>query len=330
MKKRVLALLSGGILAAASLFMQMPVTAEAVTQKECDFLTEPHIKSYELASIDGQLTVTIDFESEDSNARLLVCAVEKKLEKVKDEYELYPNYHSVWEWVTEGAHDELKLEITGSGTYTFTGLTDGKTYYIYASLIDHHGQPANEDSGEHYDMYLGSSKPDGTSTGKEPSDSDSSSCAPSDGDSKEETVSYEDEVADRIQTAPSGSTIAMEKGITTLSNSTMKELLAKGDVSLKLEFTYEGKEYVIIIPAGKALDNDIPYYGPLYLAQHFGNKAGSNASAASGTGDTYEVKSGDCLSKIAAANNMTLKQLLEKNPQIKDPNKITAGQKINR
>ncbi len=27
--------------------------------------------------------------------------------------------------------------------------------------------------------------------------------------------------------------------------------------------------------AGEALDNDIPWYGPLYLAQYFGNSAGT-------------------------------------------------------
>lgn len=122
----------------------------------------------------------------------------------------------------------------------------------------------------------------------------------------------------------------IEKGVTALSNSVMKELLKRKDVSLKLEFTYEGKDYVIIIPAGQAVDNDIPWYGPLYLAQQFGNRVGSDTSAASGTAAVYEVQSGDCLSKIAAANNMTLKQLLAKNPQIKDPDKIAVGQKINR
>ena len=134
-------------------------------------------------------------------------------------------------------------------------------------------------------------------------------------------------MATQIELAPSGSTIVMEKGISALSNSVMQELLKKGDVSLRMEFTYEDKEYVIIIPAGAALDNDIPWYGPLYLAQHFGNSAGT---AGSGAGGTYEVKSGDCLSRIATANNMTLQQLLAKNPQIKDPNKIVVGQKINR
>ena len=104
----------------------------------------------------------------------------------------------------------------------------------------------------------------------------------------------------------------------------MKELLKKGDISLKLEFTYNEEEYVIVIPAGAALDNDIPWYGPLYLAQQFGNSAGAeNTSDAA-----YTVKYGDTLRKIAAVNHMKLKQMLTKNPQIKDANKIVVGQKL--
>lgn len=143
-------------------------------------------------------------------------------------------------------------------------------------------------------------------------------------------ISYEEELTDRITEAQPGATIVMDKGVTALSNSVMKELLEKKDVSLRMEFTYQDKEYVIVIPAGAAIDSDIPWYGPLYLAQQYGNRAGTNTSAASGTGTAYEVQSGDSLSRIAAANNMTLKQLLAKNPQIKDPDKIAVGQKINR
>ncbi|MBD5530047.1 MAG: LysM peptidoglycan-binding domain-containing protein [Lachnospiraceae bacterium] len=139
----------------------------------------------------------------------------------------------------------------------------------------------------------------------------------------------ESAIIGQIKTAETGSTVTME-GTTTLSNSVMKELLKKGDVSLKLEFTYNEEDYVIVIPAGAALDNDIPWYGPLYLAQQYGNSAGTAAPAAAEAGGVYEVKRGDTLSKIAAANNMTLKQLLAKNPQIKDANKISVGQKINR
>ena len=44
---------------------------------------------------------------------------------------------------------------------------------------------------------------------------------------------------------------------------------------------------------------------------------------------TYAVKPGDTLSKIAKQNGITLAQLLQLNPQIKDPNKIRVGAVIN-
>lgn len=44
---------------------------------------------------------------------------------------------------------------------------------------------------------------------------------------------------------------------------------------------------------------------------------------------TYTVKSGDTMSGIAKAHKMTLKSLVDMNKQIKDPNKIYPGQKIN-
>ncbi|MFH1810760.1 MAG: LysM peptidoglycan-binding domain-containing protein [Pseudomonadota bacterium] len=45
-------------------------------------------------------------------------------------------------------------------------------------------------------------------------------------------------------------------------------------------------------------------------------------------GGTHVVKKGDNLSKIALQNNVPLKDLIQANPQIKDPNKIFPGQQI--
>lgn len=44
---------------------------------------------------------------------------------------------------------------------------------------------------------------------------------------------------------------------------------------------------------------------------------------------TYTVKPGDTLSKIASRNDLSLAQLLQANPQIKDPNRISVGDPIN-
>ena len=44
---------------------------------------------------------------------------------------------------------------------------------------------------------------------------------------------------------------------------------------------------------------------------------------------TYTVKPGDTLSKIATRNGVTLAQMLQANPQIKDPNRISVGDVVN-
>jgi LysM repeat protein len=44
---------------------------------------------------------------------------------------------------------------------------------------------------------------------------------------------------------------------------------------------------------------------------------------------TYVIKTGDTLSKIATRNGITLAQLLQANPQITDPNRISVGDTIN-
>jgi len=44
---------------------------------------------------------------------------------------------------------------------------------------------------------------------------------------------------------------------------------------------------------------------------------------------TYIVKAGDTLSKIATRNGLTLAQLLQANPQVKNPNRINVGDAIN-
>src|SRR5688572_22504029 len=44
---------------------------------------------------------------------------------------------------------------------------------------------------------------------------------------------------------------------------------------------------------------------------------------------TYTVKPGDTLSKIAMRNGVTVPQLLQANPQVKDPNKINVGDVLN-
>ena len=124
-----------------------------------------------------------------------------------------------------------------------------------------------------------SPKPDATASPKpDATASPAPTADPEYGGNMEEIDNFIDEIVDTITEAQEGGTIVIEKeqGIHTLSNSMMKALLERGDVSLVLECTYKGVAYKIVIPAGKAVDNDIPWYGPLYLVSVYGNSISSN------------------------------------------------------
>lgn len=103
---------------------------------------------------------------------------------------------------------------------------------------------------------------------------------------------------------------------------TMKALSKATNTSLLFSFEYEGVSHNVLIPAGKAVwDEDILWYGPLWLLEKFGEYDPSS--------QCYEVKSGDSLNAIAKKNGLTLDELIKKNPQIKDINLIRPGDIIN-
>ena len=83
---------------------------------------------------------------------------------------------------------------------------------------------------------------------------------------------YRGNIANEIANAKDGATIKItrDKNINALPNDIMKALYKKQTVALELEYTFEGKEYTVTIPAGKAEDNAIEWYGPLYLQMRYG------------------------------------------------------------
>lgn len=360
MKKRVLALLFGGLIAVGSFVLQGSITAKAsgdglgsdgwkewINNVSCDGYSDAHITSKEITAGGGQLKVAVGISYDPNDTPQLIegscgggvclCGQPWTPENGVGDGNTYYDYE---EFISNANATKYFVDgVTANGIteLTFDGLNGGQTYYVYCWVTDVHTKQI--DYGQHYAVCLGT----GTPTAGGSSSDSSASASSSSGSGESAWTSYQETVKNQIVTAQLGSTVVLEKGISAVSNSMMKELLAKGDVSLKLEFTYKDQEYVIIIPAGAALDNDIPWYGPLYLAEKFGNRAGTENTAVSNTtasatqetpaenpvSTVYEVHSGDTLSKIAAENHMTLSDLLAKNPQIKDPGRIRVGQQIN-
>lgn len=83
---------------------------------------------------------------------------------------------------------------------------------------------------------------------------------------------YRGEVVSEIENAQDGATVTItkDKNINALPNDFMQALYNKKTVTLVMEYTYEGKDYTVTIPAGKAENSDIAWYGPLYLQMHYG------------------------------------------------------------
>ncbi len=337
MKKKFFTLLLGGVMAAGSLAaVAAPMTARAGGSGQTCDSTRSHFTSCALTPGDGQLTVRWQCNIAQTEKGPLwnrnditfwVYEEEIPNAETKTHMELTGGENpdeGEYDWVTFGEADPPGP----TGSCTVTGLTNGTTYYVYADAavnVDAQGNEISTNGGgpeaiDHKYMYVGSCTP---LAGL------SNSSASSSGSSDEgEQTPYEEylaEVEEQIAEAETGSTVVMEEGISALSKDIMKDLLDKGDVDLRMEFTYDGVDYLIIIPAGEALDEDIPWYGHLYLTARFGNRAAGSSKAGG-----YTVQPGDSMSRIAKKWGMTLEELAAKNPQITDMDKITVGQKINR
>lgn len=89
---------------------------------------------------------------------------------------------------------------------------------------------------------------------------------------------YLADLEDLIEEVEAGTTIRIFKkhDINALNRNILRRLNERG-VSLEMEYTYEGKDYKIFIPAGEAvIDDDVFYCGPLYLAGLYGNNSMSS------------------------------------------------------
>ena len=105
----------------------------------------------------------------------------------------------------------------------------------------------------------------------------------------------------------------------------MNYLVEHPDITFVYHVTYEGVDYTITIPGGKAIaDSNIGWYGPLWLLANYGGDNVPEVLAGSGR---YTVVEGDTLSGIAEKFNTTVEELAKKNG-IKNPDYIIVGQVI--
>ena len=112
--------------------------------------------------------------------------------------------------------------------------------------------------------------------------------------------------------------------------SVMKFLKENPQITLKMTYDYEGRFFAVSIPGYKAIvDETIPWYGPLWMAAHYTSTVSTvpftNSVVSSGS---HVVQKGDCLWHIAKTYITSVKDLLAKNPNIKNKDLIFPGQII--
>ncbi len=106
----------------------------------------------------------------------------------------------------------------------------------------------------------------------------------------------------------------------------MKFLQDNPKVTLYYNVYYaeEGKTYNTKIGGKKVVaDQNIPWYGPLYLASIYGTTQSASAPVTVGDGE-YLIQDGDTLSSIAASLNVSVSHLVSAN-NIENPDLIIAG-----
>lgn len=123
-------------------------------------------------------------------------------------------------------------------------------------------------------------------------------------------------------------TVTWNQG-TALPYDIMKTLQDNPGVTLIFSYTYQGIDYKVTISGRDAKAyTEIPWYGPLYLYEHYGSSSetapADTADTAIGT-RTYTVIPGDTLSEIATKLNTTVESLVSLN-DIKNRDFILVGQ----
>ena len=103
----------------------------------------------------------------------------------------------------------------------------------------------------------------------------------------------------------------------------LRLLVVNPKLSLEFTFAYQEEEHTITIPAGsfeKYYDESIPWYGPAWLLQYYGNPQSNTIE--------YIIAKDDTLNDIAKKFNCTVDEILALNTFITNPNRIYANTKL--
>ena len=146
---------------------------------------------------------------------------------------------------------------------------------------------------------------------------------------EESHTDYLDELREHLKSSIAlggAQTVTWDQG-TALPYDIMKTLEDNPDITLVFSYTYEGRDYKVTIPGGRAKAFiDIPWYGPVYLYVTYGMFDAQSPIAASPTDEhTYTVVPGDTLSGIANRLGTTVNRLVELNG-IQNSDFISVGQ----
>lgn len=225
---------------------------------------------------------------------------------------------------TVGANGKVTAVAAGTATITVT-TTDGSktaTCSVTVNAADSDSDDDSSDNSSSNDSNNDSSKNNNSSNDSENSNSEPKAEPPYD---------YLEPLRGELKAeiALGGErTVTWDQG-TALPYDIMKTLQDNPGVSLIFSYTYQGIDYKVTISGKDAKAyTEIPWYGPLYLYNHYGTLSetapADTADTAIGT-RTYTVIPGDTLSEIATKLNTTVDSLASLN-DIKNRDFILVGQ----
>lgn len=101
-------------------------------------------------------------------------------------------------------------------------------------------------------------------------DSNDSHSSSSSSNTESVYISYANKLEEQFRTVTAGNKVLLELGNWHSVPGYMMERILESNVDVELTYIYNGKNYDIVIPAGKGINLHIPWYGPLLMYSIYG------------------------------------------------------------